>query len=164
MTSVLLIISFSFGKSSLVHRSLDGSGRLLFSCAWKYQNLPSFFLEWNEKPYSLLLHISKCWKNDQVYRSRLFRWEFSLRNWILCVSLFQIRNPPRNVDKNATLFSSSDPQHLPLCVPRPHILFLIWSAFRVECFYVDVNREILETLDKKVYTWRWHQVLRRCDS
>ena len=62
------------------------------------------------------------------------------------------------------LLSICDPQHLPLYVPHPHLLFLIRSAFRVACFYVDVKRKILETLESKVYTWRWHQVLGRCAS
>ena len=68
------------------------------------------------------------------------------------VSLFQVRNPLRNVDKNAILLSTCDLQHFPLCDPHPHLLFLIRSAFRVECFYVDVKRKILEILDNEVYT------------
>ena len=84
--------------------------------------------------------------------SWLFRSEFPLRNWTLCVSPFQVRNPPRNVDRNATLLSSCDPEHLPLGDWHPHLLFLIRSAFRAECFYVDVNRKILETLGNKIYT------------
>ena len=120
------------------------------------------FSEWNQRPDSFLLHITNCWKNGQVSRSQLFRWEFPLRNWIPCVSPFQVPNPPRNVDKNATLLSTCDHQHLPLCVPHPHLLFLIRSALCVECFHVDVKRKILETLESKVYTWRWHQVLGRC--
>ena len=63
---------------------------------------------------------------------------------------FQVRNSPRNVDKNATLLSISDPQHLPLYVQHPLLLFLIRSAFRVECFYVDVKRKNLGTLDNRV--------------
>ena len=122
------------------------------------------FSKWNQKPDSFLLHISNCWRNDEVSRSRLFLWEFSLRNWTLCVSPFQFRNPPRNVDKNATLLSSCDPQHLPLKVPHPHLLFPIRSAFRVECFYVDVKHKSQEILHNKVYTWRRDQVLGRCVS
>ena len=106
----------------------------------------------------------KWLKNDQASRSRLLRWEFTMRNWIFCVSLFQVPNPPRNVDRNATLLSTCYPQLLPLFVPHPHLLFLIRFAFRVECFNVDAKRKILETLDNKVYTWRWHQVLGRCAS
>ena len=81
----------------------------------------------------------------------------------LCLS-FQVRNPLGNVDKNAILPSSCDPQHLPLCVPHPHLLFLIRSPIRFGCFYVDLKRKILETLENKVYIWSWHQVLRRCAS
>ena len=123
-----------------------------------------YFSKRNQKPDSLLLHISNCWKNDQVSRSLLFRNWFPLRNLLLCVSLFQVPNPPRKVDRNATLLSTCDPQHLPLYVPHPHLLFLIRFAFRVECFYVDVKRKILETLDNNVYIWRWYRVLGRCAS
>ena len=112
-----------------------------------------YFSEWNQKPESLLLQISICWKNGQVSRLRLFRWEFPLPNWKLCVLLFQVPNPPSNVDRNAKLLSTCDPQHLPLYVPHPHLLLLIRFAFRVECSHVDVKRKILETLDKKVYIW-----------
>ena len=103
-------------------------------------------------------------KKDQVSRSRLFRWEFPLCNWLLCVSPLSSRNPPRNVDMNETFPSSCDPQHLPICFPNSHLLFLIRSSFRVECFYNDVKRKILETLDNKVYNWRWYQVLGHCAS
>ena len=168
MTPVLLKKSFFFAKSSWVHTSLGRSSRVLFSCARVRKSIWTLHLlylsNWNRKPDSLLLHISNGWKNDQISRSRLFRWTFPLRNWIFRVAPFQVWNPPRNVDKNATLLSSCDPQHLPLCVPQSNLLFLVRSAFRVECFYVDVERKILETLDNKVYTWRWHQVLVRCAS
>ena len=117
-----------------------------------------------QKPDSLSMHISDYWKNDQVSRSRLIGWEFPLRNWILCGSLFQVPNPPRNVDQNATLLSICDLQHLPLHVPHPRLLFLIRSATRVECFYIDVKRKILESLESKIYTWRWYQVLGRYAS
>ena len=100
------------------------------------------------KSDSLLLQISKCWKIDQVSRSRLFV-ELPLRDWMLCVSALHFRKPPRNVDKNATRLSSCDPQHLPLWIPPSHFLFLIRSAFRVECFYVDVKRQILKILITK---------------
>ena len=63
---------------------------------------------------------------------------------------FKLGFHQRNVDKNATLLSTYDPQHLPLCVPHPHLAFWIRFAFRVECFYVDVKRKILETLDNKI--------------
>ena len=113
-----------------------------------------YYSKWNRKPDSLLLHLSNCWTNDQISRSRLFRRELSLRNWRLCVSPFQARNPPRNVDKHATRRWSCDPRHLLLYVPKSHLLILIRSVFRVECLYVDVKRKIRETLDKNVYTWR----------
>ena len=132
---------------------------IVFVCVKNLKPASSMFLKQNQKPDSLLLHISNYWKNDQVSRSRLFRWEFPLHDWILCVSPFQSRNPPRIVDTNATLLSSCDLQHLLLCVPHQHLLFLIWFAFGVECFYFDVKRKVLETLDSKVYTWGWHQVL-----
>ena len=118
------------------------------------------FSEWNQKPDLLLLTILNCWENDNVSRSRLIRWEFPLRNWPLCVSRCHVRNTPRNVDKNASLLSNCDSQHLPQCVP--HLFFLIRFAYLVECYYVDVKRKNLETLDNKVYTWSWHQVLGRC--
>ena len=54
-----------------------------------------YFSKWNQKPDSLLLHISNCWKNGLVSRPRLFRWEFPLRKWKLCVSPSQVRNPLR---------------------------------------------------------------------
>ena len=41
MTSVLLRLSFRFVRSSLVHTSFDRSSSVLFSCAYKYLNLPS---------------------------------------------------------------------------------------------------------------------------
>ena len=50
------------------------------------------------------------------------------------------------------LLSTCDPQHLPLYVRYPHLLFLIQSAFRLECFYVHVKGKILEIVDNKVYT------------
>ena len=68
------------------------------------------------------------------------------------VSRCQIPNLPRNVDRNAALLSTCDPQHFPLCVPNSHLLFLIRSALGVECFCVDVKRKILDTLESKVYT------------
>ena len=72
-----------------------------------------YFSECNQKPHSLLLHISKYSKNDQISRSRLFCWEFPLRNWILYVSAFQVRNPLRNVwqERNSSLnlWSSTSP-------------------------------------------------------
>ena len=57
----------------------------------------------------------------------------------------------------------------PLILKIFHYMFHIhiscfWSAFRVECFCVGVDCKILETLDNKVYTWRWYQVLGRCAS
>ena len=138
---------------------------IVFMCV-KISKPSIFYIFQNlgQKPDSFLLHISNCWKNDQVSRWRLFCWEFSLGNWILCVSLFEVAIPPRNADTNATLLSTSDLEHLPLCVPCPHLLFLIRFAFRVECFYYDVKRKILETLVNKVHTWRWHHVLGRCAS
>ena len=165
MTSVLLRKSFNFAKSSRVHTIwFDPAGYwfCVRKSIWILRLL--HFSEWKQKPDSLLLHISNCWKNGQVSSSRLFRWEFPLRNWILCVSLFQVPNPPRNVDRNETLLSICDLQHLPLYVPHPHLLFLIRSAFRVESFSVDVKYKILEILESKVYTWRWHQVLGHCAS
>ena len=125
---------------------------------------PLYFSKWSQKPNSFLLHISNFEKNGQVSRSRLFRWDFPQRNWKLCVSLFQVPNLPRTVDRNAALLSTCDPQHLPLRVPHPHLLFLIRSALCVECFYVNVKRKILETLESKVYIWKWYQVLGRCAS
>ena len=65
---------------------------------------------------------------------------------------FKFRIRQRNVNMNATLLSTCDPRHLPLCVPHPHLLFLIRFAFRAECFYVDVKRKSPETLENKVYT------------
>ena len=163
MMWVLLRKLFHLAKLSLVHTSLDEGYRFrVRKCIWNVHFLQ--FSNWNEKPDSLLLYNINCWRNDQVSRSRLFCLEFALRIWILCASLFQLRKPPRNVEKNATLLSSCDPQHLPLCVPHLHLLFLIRTAFRVECFYVNVKRKILETLDIKIYTWMWHQVLGRCAS
>ena len=123
---------------------------IVFVCVKSIWILPLLcFSKWNRKPDSLLLRTFKCEKNDQISRSRLFSWEILLRNWILCVSLFQNRNPPWNVDKKATLLSTCDPQYLPLCVQHPHLLFLIRSPFRVDCFYVDVKRKNLETGDNK---------------
>ena len=163
MTSDLIRKSFSFAKSSWCTQVwIDPAGYCfrVRESIWIFH--PLCFSKRNQKPDSLMLHIENCWKNDQVFRSRLLRWEFPLRNRILCVSHFQNRNPPRNVDKIATLFSNSDPQHLPLCFPHPHLLFRIRSAYRVDCFYVDVKHKILETHDNKLYTWRWHQVLGHC--
>ena len=37
---------------------------------WTFRLL--YFSKWSQKPDSLLLHISNCWKKDQVPRSRLF--------------------------------------------------------------------------------------------
>ena len=82
-------------------------------------------------------------------------------NWLFRVLPSQVRNLPRNVYKNATLLSTHDPQKLPLCVPHPHLLLLIRFAFGFDGFYVHVKRIILETLENKTYTWRWHQILGR---
>ena len=123
-----------------------------------------YFSKWYEKPDSLLLHISNCWKNDQFSRARFFRWEFPLRNWTLCVLLSQVPKAPGKVEKNVILLSTCDLQLLSLCVPHPHLMLRIRSACRVECFYVDVTLKILENLDNKVYIRRRHQVLGRCVS
>ena len=75
-------------------------------CLWVRKSIwilfPRYFLKWTQKSDSLSLHLSKCWKNDQVSPSRLSRWEFPLCNWIRCVSPFQTQNRPRNDDMSAT--------------------------------------------------------------
>ena len=165
MTSVFLKNSQRCQVNMGTHKFGSIQQGIVFVCV-KVSESSIFYIFQNETKS----HVHFCCtfqiieKNGQISRSRLFRWEFPLRNWILCFWPFQVRNPPRNVDKTATLLSTYDFQHHPLCVPHPHLLFLIWFAFRVECFYVEVKRKILETLDNKVYTWKWHQVLGRSAS
>ena len=95
-----------------------------------------FCSEWNKKPDSLLLHISVCWKNDQVSRSRSFRWEFPLRNWILCLALSSSESTKKcwqERNSSLNLWSSTSPTKCstsacfvpdPICIPC--WVFLCW--------------------------------------
>ena len=70
------------------HPSLDRSSKELFLCALKYLNPPSpMFLKMKPKDRFTFAAHYKLLKKDQVSFSRLFRWEFPLRKWKLCVSL-----------------------------------------------------------------------------
>ena len=85
-----------------------------------------------------------------VHECFVERFHSSIEYFVSRSFMFRIHQQILTV--NATLLSSCDPQHLPRYVRHPHLLFLIRFALRVECFYVDVKRKILETIESHVYT------------
>ena len=97
MTSVLLTISCSFVKSSLVHTSFVRSSRVLFSCAWKYPILrPSILFKMNPNSRFTLTAQLSFLKTRSSFSSTSFVLIVSLHNSKLWVSSFHFQSQQEN--------------------------------------------------------------------